>query len=71
MQDARKQASVPPRHGPAFRINRETLRASFLASAQEVLDGYGDLIDEIEAEENRIDRCVDCRGAARLEQLSR
>ncbi|MGX8906686.1 hypothetical protein AB8O64_15850 [Streptomyces sp. QH1-20] len=52
-------------------VDPEALRASFLAAAQEVLDGYVDLIDAVEAEETRIDRCVDCRSAARLEQLSR
>ncbi|GGO99679.1 hypothetical protein [Wenjunlia tyrosinilytica] len=32
-----------------IRADNEQLRESFLAGAQEVLDGYGDLIDEIEA----------------------
>ncbi|MFI0740044.1 hypothetical protein ACH4PU_18440 [Streptomyces sp. NPDC021100] len=31
-----------------IRADNEQLRATFLAAAQEVLDGYGDLIDEIE-----------------------
>jgi len=32
-----------------IKADNEALRGAFLASAQEVLDGYGDLIDEIEA----------------------
>ncbi|MFF5130688.1 hypothetical protein ACFY41_27650 [Streptomyces syringium] len=32
-----------------IRADNEELRATFLAAAQEVLDNYGDLIDEIEA----------------------
>jgi uncharacterized protein (DUF1778 family) len=32
-----------------IKADNEELRDAFLAGAQEVLDGYGDLIDEIEA----------------------
>ncbi|MYW04131.1 hypothetical protein [Streptomyces sp. SID3343] len=32
-----------------IRTDNERLREVFLAGAQEVLDGYGDLLDEIEA----------------------
>ncbi|MFJ8742912.1 hypothetical protein ACIRL2_26415 [Embleya sp. NPDC127516] len=32
-----------------IRTDNERLRETFLAGAQEVLDGYGDLLDEIEA----------------------
>lgn len=32
-----------------IRADNEQLRETFLAGAQEVLDGYGDLIDGIEA----------------------
>ncbi|MGW1998187.1 hypothetical protein [Embleya sp. NPDC001921] len=32
-----------------IRTDNERLRETFLAAAQEVLDGYGDLLDEIEA----------------------
>ncbi|AZQ72115.1 MULTISPECIES: hypothetical protein [Streptomyces] len=32
-----------------IRADNEELREKFLAGVQEVLDGYGDLIDEIEA----------------------
>ncbi|MDT0317068.1 MULTISPECIES: hypothetical protein [unclassified Streptomyces] len=31
-----------------IRADNEKLRETFLAGAQEVLDGYGDLIDQIE-----------------------
>ncbi|MEU1815453.1 hypothetical protein ABZ543_09670 [Streptomyces roseifaciens] len=32
-----------------IRADNEQLRATFMAGVQEILDGYGDLIDEIEA----------------------
>jgi uncharacterized protein (DUF1778 family) len=32
-----------------IKADNEQLRAAFVAGAQEVLDGYSDLIDEIEA----------------------
>ncbi|MFC5147356.1 hypothetical protein [Streptomyces aureoversilis] len=32
-----------------IRADNEQLRAAFMAGVQEILDGYGDLIDEIEA----------------------
>ena len=34
-----------------IRDDNEHLRAVFVAAAQEVLDGYGDLLDEIEGEQ--------------------
>ncbi|MFF7251165.1 hypothetical protein ACFZBU_45785 [Embleya sp. NPDC008237] len=61
-RDADHEHSRPGHHTPVtrhipvneyveqlIRTDNERLRERFLAGAQEVLDGYGDLLDEIEA----------------------